>query len=152
MNERPPEQQRGDKEREMLKCVDCFAVQRCVEESGNMPGPQGDRMDQPGHEWNREYVPETVDPGDLRDVAEMSRPVQWQRPEKCDQWPAEHEQRCSDEHQDLVLRHVRGEQDASPCVHRRDECDEQCEPAARETECFPRANRATLQTIQADDE
>src|SRR6185503_2785484 len=39
MNEGPPEQKRGEQERKMLKRVNCFAVQRCVKERGNVPNP-----------------------------------------------------------------------------------------------------------------
>src|SRR5689334_1056942 len=108
-------------------------------------------MDHPGDEWNCQRVPETVEGADFSYVAECARPAQRQRPKKCDQRTAQDEQRSGDEHEDLVLRHVRGKEYLSPRVQWRDESDEECEPAEGETKSFPGPNRAAFKTVQAEE-
>ena len=71
-------------------------------------------------------------------MSDRNAPSLRQRPQKCDERTPEHEQRRGHDHQHLVLRHVRGEEDAAERVERGDERDDESDPPGGEGGDLPR--------------
>ena len=78
-----------------------------------------------------EREPRGASAGDGR-TARRARRCAGQRPGPCRERPAEHEQRRGDDHQQLVLHHVRREQMRAERVERRHQRGDQQQPAGRE--------------------
>ena len=78
----------------------------------------------------------------FRPCAEVAAPAEGQTPEKGDKRPREDQQGRGDQHQDLVLRHVGGEEDFAQRVQRRDEREREHGPAGPEERLLARSDAA----------
>src|ERR1051326_9136333 len=105
----------------MLRRVHPFVRQSGLEQHGSVPHPQSDGVNPPGAERAGDGMPDLLNGGRLRPMADTSPPGGWYSPKKRQQRARKREERRGGEHQDFVLRHVRAEQYFTQGVERRDQ-------------------------------
>ncbi len=129
-----PENDRGEKETEVLEGVGEFAVEGGLEERGDVPEPEREEVDGPRDEGTRELRPKPAGAESAVPEKEFADGAAGERPEEDEAGPAEYKERRGGDHEELVLRHVRGEKFGAPRVQRRHERDDEAEPAGEESE------------------
>jgi len=143
LDDRIPEQQRGEEEHRVLRHVHALVAQRCTVERRQMPEPERTDVQRPRDERQTHRAPDRWQPPSATPPggdAPARRHVE--RPQRGQSRIAGEQQRCGHDDEQHVLRHVHGEQRRGHGVNRREQCERQRDDAAAEARDAPARDAA----------
>src|SRR5207253_6307950 len=97
-----------------------------------MPDPERQAVQQPDDQRSRQRFPDGAPVTVLRPRSEPQPPARRERPQERHNRPAEHEERRGDENENLVLRHMDGEENVTDRGDRRQKSEDERDPSGRE--------------------
>src|SRR5437773_8756697 len=108
-----------------------------------MPGPKSQAVQQPDEQRSRQRFPDGAPITVSRPGAEPQPPARRERPQKRNDRPAEHEERRGHENENLVLRHMDGEENLTDRGDGRQKGEDERDPSGGEGAELPGTDPAS---------